>query len=964
MENHKFRENISDKGLRKFFNERNNTPNKRYKDADYTRLRNQYFVLLDAYRAKQKKDKIEKQRQARSKTTKTYYKQNLTIFDYKKSKDPMKSVFGLIKKFAGKSIVMQVIQNGVIVESNEIEVGSDFNNWWKSNGVWYFQKSSDETIWDKYEDAIIYFYLGDVKLDQKKILQFFKEGDVNCLLKPILSWANSRKEDSKSDSAVSRYNAIIKRLKKIEKEIGDNGVGEAELIRISNEAQIDISIEKPIVYGDDKYVIESKSSKKPLKHIIMRNTKFNHVQISEHFYTTQDELICLNNIEEVSREELNKIKNNFDRVTNEYYEFKRDLTGLSSISTLEKTWRLSNDFMNSVNEMEIAEGLNECYIDDIDNKNLSAFVKMGTHYNATIDFQVPDIDQEGLKHMDMKNAYASYKNCPFYVGFLGKITDWRKTTEQQGVGLYQIHNLKLSDKVKKLNDKLKIYYDMNIYPSCELFWLESQDCTFDIMYGCWGVTGIDFDMEKYPFLFEKYDGVKGYAKYVGMCDSHYLTKKFSCYGDENLAKTLDNCTWYSNNEITISYPKKHNYHFGHFTAFIVAYQRLQMLDQLLHMDQDNLVRVCVDGIYYTGDETLNVGFFPKTKMTFDNVAGDSYVSNICDLPQYWECGEDKEMKARELYIGQGGNGKTHKNLTDKGLIRTLYIAPSWKLATKKRIEYGIDSEVWANILTSDPEKFGIIKRRYNVFVIDEVSMMQEEQKNSIFERFPNIKLIFCGDIGFQAPPFSTDATPVVEITHDGFDEVYTEKQNYRYKCNKLIKIVEMMRSMIEYGRPDQEVNNYVKEMFQKINNDQVKEMYKIDDMILSRSHKIKDTYTEMFKDMEKWYVTKNTRMFKNGEIIIGNKPDTTCEIRHAYTIHSIQGETAEHKLFINMENRYDSRLLYTAISRARKANQIYLIVRQPTGECNECGDKCGKYFRCFTCHQEWKENKENKKDQE
>jgi len=59
MSDHKFRENISDKGLRKFFNDRNNTPNKRYKVADYTRLRNQYFKLLDAYRAEQKKVKTE-----------------------------------------------------------------------------------------------------------------------------------------------------------------------------------------------------------------------------------------------------------------------------------------------------------------------------------------------------------------------------------------------------------------------------------------------------------------------------------------------------------------------------------------------------------------------------------------------------------------------------------------------------------------------------------------------------------------------------------------------------------------------------------------------------------------------------------------------------------------------------------------------------------------------------------------
>lgn len=57
MENHRFRENISDKGLRSFFNEKNHTPNKRYKPDDYTRLRNEYFKLLDKHREDQKRNK-------------------------------------------------------------------------------------------------------------------------------------------------------------------------------------------------------------------------------------------------------------------------------------------------------------------------------------------------------------------------------------------------------------------------------------------------------------------------------------------------------------------------------------------------------------------------------------------------------------------------------------------------------------------------------------------------------------------------------------------------------------------------------------------------------------------------------------------------------------------------------------------------------------------------------------------
>ena len=111
-----------------------------------------------------------------------------------------------------------------------------------------------------------------------------------------------------------------------------------------------------------------------------------------------------------------------------------------------------------------------------------------------------------------------------------------------------------------------------------------------------------------------------------------------------------------------------------------------------------------------------------------------------------------------------------------------------------------------------------------------------------------------------------------------------------------------------------------------VDNEYVVSNYKINDMILSRTHAIKDKYTETFKELPKWYITKNSRFFKNGTIVIGDKPDTNdCEIRHSFTIHSIQGETAKHNLYINIEKTYDSRLLYTAISRATRLDQIYLV---------------------------------------
>jgi hypothetical protein len=198
-------------------------------------------------------------------------------------------------------------------------------------------------------------------------------------------------------------------------------------------------------------------------------------------------------------------------------------------------------------------------------------------------------------------------------------------------------------------------------------------------------------------------------------------------------------------------------------------------------------------------------------------------------------------------------------------------------------------------------------------------MMTELQKQTIINRYNDMKIIFCGDLGFQASPFTN-----IEMNTEDLKVIEYDK-NYRFTCNKMIELMKKVRLMIKQNKTDFEVNKFVFSQIQNIDDNELKSIYKIEDMILSRSHLIKDRYTEMFKEMQKWYVTKNTRLFHNGDIVIGDKPDATCEIRHSYTIHSIQGETANNKLFINMDNIYDKRLLYTALSRAKEISQIYLV---------------------------------------
>ena len=78
------------------------------------------------------------------------------------------------------------------------------------------------------------------------------------------------------------------------------------------------------------------------------------------------------------------------------------------------------------------------------------------------------------------------------------------------------------------------------------------------------------------------------------------------------------------------------------------------------------------------------------------------------------------------------------------------------------------------------------------------------------------------------------------------------------------------------------------------------------------------------KDLEKYIITENKGEYCNTQIVF-EKPEVKHELRHAFTIHSIQGETATHKLFIDLNKMTSLRMLYTAISRAQYFDQIIFI---------------------------------------
>jgi hypothetical protein len=829
------------------------------------------------------------------------------------------------------SVVVEFIHNKNVIKTHNFNIPNKFSSWWKEASREFWIDST--TLYaDEYDGGKFYIYPQNENITTEFIKQNFRDGITNCMLTPIRTWATELLETSQSKQTKSRYNCVLRDLAEYEDKF-KNGVPESAIHEICNKLQIDISVVLPF---SENTFIEAKSIKKRIRMFKFMNSRLDHVDLNE--LTSMDKPTI------ITQTELDDMKKQLDK-TNQFYTYKKNLNLISSISTLYGQFTTENNFGKVVNEFEIKTGLNLCKIDDIDDSELSFFIKQGTNYNETVDFMEfkpnknkhPYHNIPNLKHIDMTKAYANFKLCKYYCGFLGKITDFRCTDKIEGVGLYRITNLSFPDgKLKRYNDKMKIYLDNNVYTSVELQMLADHGVSYTIVSGCWGIRSLDFEFND-EMLESKINGSSYYAKWTGLCDSHRLEKTHWIKCDEKFFDIIRlNCganvaRYFTNGEASFGYTKKHNYHLGHITAFITAYQRLNVIEQLMEIPIENVVRVCVDGIYFTGETTLKNVFRHKEDRNFNNEATESYVSEAYEKPLRLEYGEPREQHhkrdhfAKELHLGAGGCGKTHMNLKDTGLVRVLFVAPSWKLAVAKKRETGVNSTVWARLLTKDPIQISSVKERANVLIVDEVSMLTEHQKKQIFDTYGDMKIIMCGDLGFQLPCIDGE-----EMKPTEFDNIMRHNKDMRCKDERLIYIKQALRDMIEQDVPKNEINRWVVDQFTELQRivtlDELKQKYKVEDMILSGTNANKDFITQLFPDMKKYYITDNTRLHQNGEIVIGEKPQNCkCEIRHCFTTHSIQGETAEYNLYIDSSTMFDSRMFYTAISRARRLNQIYLF---------------------------------------
>lgn len=887
----------------------------------------------------------------------------------------------------------------------------------------YQQKDYNYTLYlnSTYRNVIAYllsvgvncrFYLTKaVEITQNVVNQVFRDNTSNdCLILPMYKFVKGKIETAKNKNTEKRYKSLLvkfegKTLKSGVRKVGlleefKDGVPDDKIEYLGDELGFEIIIDKPFTNNYIHYT----PLKKPL-------TKFKYIFTRENH---AEHLTTKNNIDDVEMNDYKELKDTMKYLKDNdiYFTFTKSDRRINSISTLNERYVVRSDFGSTYLEWEKEQGLDKVFLDAKKDYMEQDFINHGTHYNGTIDFIEQDKFFPEDRHIDMSKAYTQFQKCSYYNGFMGKVSELKKVDNYKEKGFYLITNIDFSlcrNDFIYYNDNMGWYANDNIYTDAELRLLKNMGASFEVKMGCIG-SKLDFHFNDEMINGREKIGeikCKGkkidieipyYTYWTGMISRQNTYNSVCMYGTQTYFQQLgiENSNIYYDEFdgcATIQYQKENIFNKRHITAQITAYQRISVMEQLLEMDTDKIIRVCVDGIYYKKHKFNKINSFRdkngKDDMTLNNGACDCYLSNMIETKedQYIpppDINFDRKYYQKELWLGQGGCGKTYENLKLYSHCRCLYVAPPWKLATSVKNIYDCDVSVLSRVI-SQPYCDDLYKY-YNVIIADECSQYTQGNKEKLFEISEKygIKLIMLGDVGYQLEPV-LEEHPVItndedrkewiqvrkdvktqmnikvkdipneiflkawkksggktywdeEMDKTGFDNIITLTEDRRARCPILKEVKLKLREYITRGKKTncfvykqkirQEAIDYIKTKIQTITEEQLKSQYKKTDLILCATHKLKDKYTELFKDIEKYYITNNTKLYNNGEIVYNIPPKgVRYRLQHSYTIHSIQGETIEppNNLYININNLFSDRSLYTAVSRARYLNQIYLL---------------------------------------
>jgi hypothetical protein len=843
-----------------------------------------------------KKDK-EKKEAKKVKPKLPYVKKNMVIniADYKlKSSEEVQD---FIKALATK---LQTIPKGTyyLQVSGDLTGGEEINELINLNSTPYNNlyniilpllrggEGSDQplVIEGQFGNFRFVLYKADI-IPSQKIQQSFRDGISHCVIDPLYQLWFKMGENSESLSSKKRCFQIANKIKALE-EVYPQGVPENKMEEVAKVANRCIIIHD--IIGNEIMKFNPKSS----KFFHFTNTRKNHIDKG---FLTMDK-----QYENVDKDQLNEIIQNA-----EWALIGGDMEKPQSARTINGAYSIYNPEHELFQEFSKSLGIQHIGINAVKHKELNEFLKESRIINsAPVPLCDNPNDVQDVKHADLVSAYTQHSKCSFYQGFLGMIHQYVKVKAsidfiKNHVGVYQFKVLKNDNALlKQLGIQVNQKYTL---PSPEILYMISRGVEIETIAGCWGST---FHFEYTEEMLSN----RNYCIWAGKQGSDHECDTYSFKGDAEWASHLkaelghENVFYFSVKKMIIVKIKRKSYNTKHhLLSFITSYTRINMLE-LMEKIEGELVKVILDGIYYRGEiKETTIAYKNKEIKRHCGFADAWYYPSEINTSSWTKF--DNRFDGNCVLAGAGGSGKTHSVYEYKGFTDVLYVVPCHTLGKGKHYTtihrlIGLDCQSYR-------ETIGVPK----VILIDELTQISASWIEKAVKMYPQSQFLIAGDID-QKQWFQC------RTGHIGnFNQVWRPNEwryvfyenDYRSLDDDLKQLKqdirnEMKRIFTGDDMDFKKMNEYIKKRVSTISFDEAVSMTNKEDIWIAGTHRTQDKLKER-----------------------GISCEFNDEIKPCFTVHEFQGLTVEHRrVFINLD-MFEYAMIYTAVSRVRKMDQLVFV---------------------------------------
>jgi hypothetical protein len=466
----------------------------------------------------------------------------------------------------------------------------------------------------------------------------------------------------------------------------------------------------------------------------------------------------------------------------------------------------------------------------------------------------------------------------------------------------------------------------------------------------------------------KKDLVKAYCKIVGCMMIESKDFKIEIKADSNdkeFYKTLTkkNKIYNVDGVYKIVKEKSCPRSLKHIALSIHAYSSTIILDQLLDMKPYDVFGVKVDSIVFkkgveiTYDNDL---FKEPSKAKIQSLLLQSYEDREDETKrEYFKkyfiesnnkinfdksfCGEHITNRVIIL-TGAGGCGKTFSVMNSTNFLRseTIFTSSCWELITNVANEYDVTGvsmpKLIGEINGKTCEKFNTSNYKY--IVDDELTLQNKKNVMTLINDNKDKFIILMGDVDETGFYFQCSIGDSVINPSKINCQCVKYTKNYRFEPsfnNKINKLRDFMKENKYKKNATKLLYDYFKIEFGECFRKRIKDIkYGDNDIGITALKPIdkdgKCKYSKHFYKLgtkEQFYI-KDTH-YKQGVYkgaLLDEKPEGKNYINSLFrTIHSFQGRqlTQDNKIVILLDSLFDFNLLYTAISRARRLDQIIIF---------------------------------------